>query len=267
MNVSPEAIAKACCADLYRSEWARLILGDTLHPGGLALTHRLGKLMAIRRGDWVVDLASGLGSSALAVSRVFHCNVVGVEFGGAAVADARARSLEPPTTPQAFFLRGDAEIPPLQSSRFDAVFCECSMSLFPNKAQVVGEVGRMLSPGGRFGMSDVTVEPGSLPPELDGDMGRLLCLSDALSVAGYVGLIQACGLKLLYQEDASPTITSILDDLDSKLGAFLAWQRINGEVAPGLEGLGEGPRLIAELRELIVEGKLGYWLFVAEKPG
>ena len=80
MNSPNEAIAKACCADLYQSELVRLILGDTLHPGGLGLTNRLGKLMGLKRGDQVVDLASGRGTSAMAISRSFHCQVVGVEF-------------------------------------------------------------------------------------------------------------------------------------------------------------------------------------------
>ena len=60
MNLSQEAVAKACCADLYQSQLARMVLGDNLHPGGLALTNRLGKLMGIRQGDWVyIDAPSG----------------------------------------------------------------------------------------------------------------------------------------------------------------------------------------------------------------
>ena len=267
MDSPTEALAKTCCADLYQSEWARLIMGDALHPGGLALTHRLGKLLAIRPGDWVVDLASARGASAMAVSRVFHCNVVGVEFGHAAVTEARARSLGPPAAPRAFPLQGDAERSPLRLSRFDAAFCECSLSLFLNKAQAVDEVGRMLRPGGRFGLSDVTVEPNSLPEELGGTVGRMLCLADALPVDGYVGLLQAAGFRLVHQENTSTEITSILDNLETKLSAFLAWGHISGQAAPELGALGEGLRLIADLRGLVEAGKLGYWLFVAEKPG
>ena len=77
-------MAKCVWAAWYQSELARLVFGDTLHPGGLALTNRLARLMDIQPGDWVVDLASGRGASAMAVSRVFHCNVVGLEFGAVA---------------------------------------------------------------------------------------------------------------------------------------------------------------------------------------
>ncbi len=142
MNRQQEALAKACCADLYQSSLARLILGDTLHPGGLALTNRLGKLMAIHEGDWVVDLASGQGSSAMAVSRVFRCKVVGVEFGAQAVSQSQAKSHEFPAAPGAYFLRGDGECAPFRPSSLQGVLCECSMSLFHDKVGAVAQAAR-----------------------------------------------------------------------------------------------------------------------------
>ena len=266
MNLTEQGLAKACCADLYQSDMARLVLVYTLPPGGLALTNRLARLMDLRRDDWVVDLASGRGSSALAVSRVFHCNVVGVEFGAAAVAQARASSLEPPPAPRAMFLRGDAEFPPLRPGRLDAVFCECSMSLFMDKAAAVGEIARLLRPGGKFGLSDVTVVAGSLPPELGGTVGQLLCLSDALDTQGYLSLLRSAGLQVVHQQDASNEILKILDGVESKLGAAQAWRGLVQHELADSDILEKAPQLIAKLRQLVAEGSLGYWLFVAEKP-
>jgi arsenite methyltransferase len=37
---SPAAV-KQCCAALYESDAARLLLGDSFHPGGVELTERL----------------------------------------------------------------------------------------------------------------------------------------------------------------------------------------------------------------------------------
>ena len=246
---------------------ARLILGDTLHPGALALTNRLAKLMAVQGGDWVADLASGQGASAMAVSRVFHCNVVGVEFGAEAVAQSRAKSLEVPTAPGAHFLRGDAEWAPFRSGSLKGVLCECSMSLFYDKAGAVARAAGLLQPGGRFGLSDVTLEPGSLPAELQGTLGQLLCLTDALTLEGYAGLLEAAGLALVAQEDASSEILKILDSVEAKLGALAAWLGLAGQEAPEPEMLGQVPGLVARVRELVMAGKIGYWLLVAEKPG
>jgi arsenite methyltransferase len=263
--VQPQLV-KTCCADLYQSQLARLVLGDMLHPGGLALTHRLGRLMNIQPGDWVVDLASSRGVSAMSISRMFHCKVAGVEFGAKATAEAQHCSLEAPNTFQTFFLQGDAESAPLRTSSVDGVFCECSMSLFTDKAGVVKEVARALRPGGRFGMSDVTVKPDSLPPELGGLIGQALCLADAQDLDGYAGLLRKGGLILQHQEDASHEILKLLDDLDSKLGEVLAWQSFTGSAAPALGLLQNVPDLIGRLRGLVATGKLGYWLLVGEKP-
>ena len=58
----PEAIAKACCADLHQSDLARLILGDTLPAGGLDLTKRLSRLMGIQPGEWVAESGISAGN-------------------------------------------------------------------------------------------------------------------------------------------------------------------------------------------------------------
>ena len=44
---SSEAI-KRCCADFYESDWAKLLLGSSFHPGGLNLTARLGELLGLK---------------------------------------------------------------------------------------------------------------------------------------------------------------------------------------------------------------------------
>ena len=118
-----------------------------------------------------------MGTSAAAVSRVFHCHVTGLELGADAVATSRRRALEQPVPADVSFVRGDAESTPFRSAAFDAVIIECATSLFINKPEAIQEVRRLLRPGGVLGLSDVTVEPGSLPPELDSAVGMMLCLT------------------------------------------------------------------------------------------
>ena len=134
---------KSCCAALYQLEPVRLLLGDTLHPGGLALTHRLGKLAGLKRDERVLDLACGRGASALAVARSFHCQVVGLDLGREGLVESMPLGKESVADGRVSFLLGDAEMLPFPPGSFDAVLCECSLSLFPDKAQGVGEVARL----------------------------------------------------------------------------------------------------------------------------
>ena len=262
MDLASEAVAKACCADLFQSDMARMFMGDSLHPGGLALTRRLGRLVDIAPGDRVLDLASARGASALAVSREFRCQVIGVEFGAAALAEANAAVAAAPDRPNVAFVRGDAESPPFGNGSFDHAICECSMSLFSKKSLAITGVARSLRAGGRLGLSDVTIEPGVLPAELAGHIGNVLCLTDALTFDGYASLMNVGGFDLVETLDASDEIIKILDGIQSRFGFLMAFQ---GFLGGGGGLLAQAPRLIRLVRELVDGGQLGYWLFVGQK--
>lgn len=272
MNDSTEMQAKACCADLYQSDMARMLLGDSLHPGGLRLTNRLARLMGLSPGDWVADLASGQGTSAAAIARSFHCKVVGIEYGREAVEAARQRGLDAAIPSDSWFIQADAEAPPLKPESFDAVLAECSLSTFLSKKVAVAEAARLLKPGGRLGISDVTIEPGYLPEELDNSLGQMLCVTGALGVEGYAQLLSGAGLEKIYREDASEYVAELLVRIKAGLatlslfaGAFDGSEQgtIYGELSPTTDWIG----LVEKLEQLVSAGHLGYWLFIGEKPG
>ncbi len=202
-------------------------------------------------------MASAQGTSAQGLGRVYRCSVLGVEFGAEAVRHAYN---DLPGASRAHFVRGDVESLPLRSRAFDVAVCECSMSLFINKVQAVAETARLLRPGGRFGLSDVTIEPGSLPPELEGELGQVLCLT----ADGYAGLLEDGGFTVTERLDASGEIVKILDQVASKLAAFLAFQRMASAHSGGSQ-LERAPELVGKVREMVAAGELGYWLFVGEK--
>ena len=272
MTSNSDLQSKACCADLYNSDLAQMLLGDSLHPGGLRLTNRLGRLMGLSRGDWVADLASGRGTSAAAISRTFHCRVIGIEYGREAVVEARRVTLDAPVPADSWFIQGDAETPPLKPGRFDAVLAECSFSMFPNKESAAAQAAALLRPGGRMGISDVTVEPGFLPEELNTSLGQMLCVTGALGTEGYADLLSHAGLVSIYREEASLHVSELLAKVRGALAAFSALAglldiqeqgRILGELPPQTGWIG----LVEKLESLVSSGHLGYSLYVAEKPG
>lgn len=252
--------AKICCADLYSSELARLILGDSLHPGGLRATNRLGRAMGLQPGWRVLDLACGMGTSATAISRVFRCHVTGLELGAAAAQNSRQRALDQPAPANVAFVRGDAEMPPFRSGAFDAVIIECATSLFADKPAAIEEVRRLLRPDGVVGLSDVTVEPGRLPPELDGTVGMMLCLTDALPAGGYQGLLENAGFTIDESADLSGEVLSLLAELRGKLDI----RHMLGQTAPGVAGdLADiAPGVLERVEDLVQQGQIGYWHYV-----
>ena len=264
-DVADSLSRKTCCANLYQWEPVRLLLGDVLHPGGLALTHRLGKLVNIQPDDLVLDVACGRGGSAMAVARSFHCRVVGADLSREGIAAAARQAKGSKMDGHVSFLCADGEMLPFSGTTFDAVLCECSMSLFPDKRQGVTEITRLLSKGGRLGVSDVTLEPGCLPDELKGVLGQILCLADAPSVDGYRELINADGLVLTHSEDEPDSIFKLLEDIESKLAALRFLSTLQSQSADGPDVISLALGLVDKVKTLVRQGGIGYWLFVAEK--
>src|SRR6266851_7788973 len=109
---------KACCAAAYSSDWARLLLGESFHPGGLALTKRLGTLLDLGPGKRVLDVASGKGASAIFLAHQFGCAVIGVEYGNDAVQDATRAAEAAGIAHLVSFEQGDAERLAFTDSQF-----------------------------------------------------------------------------------------------------------------------------------------------------
>ena len=157
---------KTCCARLYASNWAHVLLGDSFHPGGEALTERLGSFLNLGPGKHLLDVASGKGSSAIYLARRYGCEVVGVDYSRELVAEATAATEAAGLADRVQFRTSDAEALPFPDGFFDALICECAFCTFPDKATAASEFARVVRVEGRLGLSDLT-RTGQLPGDLD----------------------------------------------------------------------------------------------------
>ena len=142
--------AVACCAAFYEQVWVQAVLGDSFHPGGADLSTRLIRGLHLPANSRVLDVACGIGTTALLMAREFGLNVVGLDVSAANV--AKAESLLGGGT--AKFVTGDAAALPFPDDSFDAVVCECAVSTFVDQGRVVAEFARVLKPGGMVGVTD-----------------------------------------------------------------------------------------------------------------
>src|ERR1039458_8133716 len=72
MSMEQQSV-KQCCATFYGSDLARMLLGDSFHPGGTTLTTQLGELLTLTPESHVLDVASGRGTSAFHITETFGC--------------------------------------------------------------------------------------------------------------------------------------------------------------------------------------------------
>lgn len=157
---SPPEVIKACCAAAYEQDIVALLLGDSYHPGGLELTRRLARVLGLRPGQRVLDVASGPGTTARLLAGEFGVAVDGVDLGDALVEKARAAASEQGLGDRVAAIRrpglgrfgplrdrpggrtGTVEEPPGEGAEYDGEEEEPEAD-----AALTDEVGRPLPPG------------------------------------------------------------------------------------------------------------------------
>ena len=259
-NTLAAQLAKVCSASVYESDAVRLLLGDSLHPGGAALTRLVAERLNLNWVDTVLDVGCGRGASAVLVARGAGCRVVGMDYGQRNAKEARRAAGDAGLAEQAAFCSGDAEALPFA----DGVVCECVVSTFVQKIASLSEIRRVLAPGGRLGMSDVTMQ-GPLSEELRGMVGRVACIGGALSREGYVRLLQEAGFDDVTAEDHSIALADLVKDLQRKVLLARMASRAGVLELPGVD-LTLGQRLLSSAEAQVKLGALGYAIFVATAP-
>lgn len=248
--------AKACCASAYESEWAQLLLGDSFHPGGIELTLHLGRIIGLGPGSRLLDVACGRGTSAVALAREFGCVVTGVDLSAANVELAVEAARTAGVAHLASFEVGDAEALPCSDGSFDAVICECGFCTFPSKELAASEFARVLRPGGRLGLSDITRD-GELPAELDTLLGWVACLADARPLDEYASFLADAGFSALFPEQCNDTLSALASRVRFKLLGVEVMARLGKGPVPLAEVL-EAKRITKVATASIRDRHLGY---------
>jgi SAM-dependent methyltransferase len=149
---------------------------------------------SLKPGETVLDLGSGGGLDVLLSAR--RVGPAGTAYGLDASTDmltlARANAAQADVT-NARFLRGHIEDIPLPDEHVDVVISNCVINLSADKPRVLAQAFRVLRPGGRLGISDVTADEGFDPGELSEAEQRDGCLSGTLTQQRYRDLLLAAG--------------------------------------------------------------------------
>ena len=123
---------------------------------GVANPFSLGRL---RPGERILDVGSGAGTDSLVASVMVgpEGSVVGIDMTPEMLTKARSGAEELGAT-NVRFVEGDAERMPFDDASFDVVISNGVIDLIPDKDAVFGEIHRVLVPGGRIQIADVTIQ-------------------------------------------------------------------------------------------------------------
>jgi arsenite methyltransferase len=168
----------------------------------------------LKAGERVLDLGSGGGIDVLLSAR--RVGPTGYAYGvdmtdemlqlaNANKAKAQVDNVE--------FLKGTIENVPLPDASIDVVISNCVINLSTDKPAVLAEMFRVLTPGGRIGISDVVAED-HLSPAQRAERGSYVgCIAGALSKAEYLEGLAAVGFtdaEVIYTHEAAPEMHSAI---------------------------------------------------------
>jgi arsenite methyltransferase len=124
----------------------------------------------LQPGEVVLDIGSGAGiDTILAARRVGPVGrAIGLDIVPEMCDRARGHAEEAGVGAWTEFLPGEMEQVPLPDASVDVVISNGVLNLSARKSRALAEFFRVLRPGGRISLADLTVE-GELPPEIAND--------------------------------------------------------------------------------------------------
>src|SRR5258708_2474379 len=261
---SEQQQVKQCCANLYESDLARFLLGDSFHPGGLQLTGQLGRMLGLNSARRVLDVACGKGTTAIFLAKEFGCEVLGIDYGEQNVQVARSLARTEHLESQVQFERSDAESLPFSDGSFDAAICECGFCTFPDKASAARECFRVLRRGGQVGISDLTRQE-VLPEELQGLLAWIACIGDAHTIEGYSTFLRDAGFSVDSIKESNDALEEMTNQVRLKLLGAEIMTGLNKLQLPGID-FGTAKHMANSAMAAVKQGQLGYALICAAKP-
>src|SRR5690242_10928899 len=148
---------RAWAEDLgYPDELANVPESAVESFAGVANPWTMGRL---RPGERVLDLGSGAGTDSLIAAQMVgeEGSVTGIDMTPQMLAKARAAAATMGAT-NVEFVEAEAESLPFPDASFDLVISNGVIDLIPDKDAVFAELHRVLRPGGRIQIADVTIQ-------------------------------------------------------------------------------------------------------------
>jgi ubiquinone/menaquinone biosynthesis C-methylase UbiE len=226
-----------------------------LRPGGRIATERLFQWANFKSNETVLELASGLGNSAIALAKRYNVQVVGIEKDADRIAIAQANAKSTGLDHRVRFIQGDIFQLESVSESFDYVLAEAilTMQSAAGKAKILAGVRDRLQVGGKFLSHELLAQNHS--QELHQDLAQATRVNATpLTEREWINALDQAGLTVIQQQTGSMKLldpAQVLRDEGAIRTARIVW---NVMTQPALRDR------IFEMRQVLTQHQqdLGY---------
>jgi ubiquinone/menaquinone biosynthesis C-methylase UbiE len=151
-----EEALRAAGKDPKAIEPADLASLEDFHTLGRLATAQLAELVRVRPDDRVLDAGTGIGGTARFLAADYGCAVTGVDLTGEYCGTARWLNECAGLGDRVTIAQGDVTDLPFAGGVFDVVVSQHVQMNIADKTALYAEAYRVLAPGGRLAMWDIT---------------------------------------------------------------------------------------------------------------
>jgi SAM-dependent methyltransferase len=232
---------------LYESPKIQAVTGETIRPGGFGLTDRAASRCGFSPGHHILDAGCGTGASIERLVTRHGLRTVGIDMSRLLLtqgaAQGRDRVLTAATIPRL----------PFKPGVFDGVFCECVLSLVPDRAGALQGFFDVLKPNGYLVLTDIYARSDRTTPTPPVP-GMQTCINGALPMDSISGLVTGAGFTVGFIEDHSALLRELAVRLIFEFGSLSHFW-----------GSWCSKETVTETCTAVNRLKPGYYLLIAQK--
>jgi ubiquinone/menaquinone biosynthesis C-methylase UbiE len=171
----------------------------------LRMTRKVTDTLGLRPGEHLLDAGCGPGETAVHVARTTGVRVTGITVSGFEIDRANERARAGGVGDRVTIQYGDFMDLPFPDETFDAVLALESLQNAPDLGRVLGELYRVLRPGGRISLSDFSLESDREPERIRQFMAAIE-LHELPTLAQWLDHLRTAGFEVEEYTQCGPRV-------------------------------------------------------------
>ena len=228
---------------------------EHLHSGGLATTQDQAEKLALGPDARVLDIGCGIGGPARYLAHTYGCHVDGIDLTPEMIETGQVLTRRCGLEDKVTLEIGNAMELAFPDQTFDVVWCQNVTMNIADQAGFLGQVYRVLKPGGKFTSTEYSTGPG-------GDV--LYPVTWAYDAA--INFLDSEDVMRAQFADAGFSIldwTNYTAQAIDRLGqAAAAPSKLTNRLVFG----DDTPERSGNVRRNLMEERIIYWMITAERP-